>query len=76
VLFADLNLDGWVDLSVANGHLYPQLDTLEGLTVIQNSGYRQGSLLFRNVGNRRFMEIGERIGAGFRSRDRGNGDRP
>jgi enediyne biosynthesis protein E4 len=70
VLFADLDLDGWVDLSVANGHLYPQLDTLEGLPVIQNSGYRQRSLFFRNVGNRRFMEIGERVGAGFRSRDR------
>jgi enediyne biosynthesis protein E4 len=70
VLFADLDLDGLLDLTVANGHLYPQLDTLEGLPVSQNSGYRQRSLLFRNVGSGRFTEVGERAGAGFRSRDR------
>ena len=67
VLMADLDLDGWVDLPIANGHLYPQLDALPALT--NGDGYRQRSLLFRNGGNKRFAEIGERAGAGFRVRD-------
>jgi hypothetical protein len=69
VLFVDLDLDGWLDIPVANGHLYPQLATLTDLPVASGSGYRQRSLLFRNLANRRFAEVGERAGAGFRVRD-------
>ena len=67
VVFVDLDLDGWLDLPIANGHLYPQLNVLPGLT--NGNGYRQRSLLFRNLGNRRFAEVGERAGAGFRTSD-------
>ena len=67
VAFVDLDLDGWLDLPIANGHLYPQLSALPALT--NGNGYLQRSLLFRNLGNRRFAEIGERVGVGFRTRD-------
>jgi hypothetical protein len=67
VAFVDLDLDGWLDLPVANGHLYPQLNALPTLT--NGNGYLQRSVLFRNLGNRRFAEIGERAGTGFRTRD-------
>ena len=40
---ADFDLDGWLDLFVANGHLYPQLETRPlGLS------YRQRNLLYWN----------------------------
>ena len=40
---ADFDLDGWLDLFVANGHLYPQLETHPlGLS------YRQRNLLYWN----------------------------
>jgi hypothetical protein len=67
VSFTDLDLDGLLDLPIANGHLYPQLQMLPALT--NGEGYRQRSLLFRNAGNRRFVEIGGSAGAGFRVRD-------
>jgi hypothetical protein len=66
--FADLDLDGLLDLSIANGHSYPQLGTLHALTV-NGRGYWQRNFLFRNLGNGRFAEIGEHAGAGFRDRD-------
>lgn len=69
-VFADFDLDGLLDLAVAYGHLYPQLESVEGLPLTQGQGYRQRNFLFRNAGNRRFTEVGERAGAGFRSADR------
>ena len=40
---ADFDLDGWLDLFVANGHLYPQLEARPlGLS------YRQRNLLYWN----------------------------
>jgi hypothetical protein len=41
--FFDMDNDGWLDLFVANGHVYPQVDTIPGGTP-----YRQPMLLFRN----------------------------
>jgi hypothetical protein len=82
--FVDLDLDGWLDLPVANGHLYPQLDQVapqrqdlfssraSGFGTAPASdgrGYRQRSLLYSGVGGGRFAEIGERAGTGFRVRD-------
>ena len=51
--FFDYDNDSWEDLFVANGHLYPQVDS-QPIRV----RYRQRKLLFRNLGNGRFKEVG------------------
>ena len=57
--FFDFDNDGWLDLFVANGHLYPQLQE-------HSSGlrYAQRNLLYHNRGGR-FVEIGEAAGPGW-----------
>jgi hypothetical protein len=58
VKFADFDNDGWPDILVANGHVNPQVDGYKfGVT------YRERPLLFRNLGQGRFEEIGLRAGA-------------
>ncbi|MPZ19698.1 MAG: CRTAC1 family protein [Luteitalea sp.] len=50
--FLDVDNDGWLDLFVANGHLYPQVDRFDwGMT------WAQRPLLFRNRGGERFEEV-------------------
>ena len=50
--FFDYDNDGWEDLFVANGHVFPQVDTRP-----VGTRFRQRSLLFRNLGNGRFREL-------------------
>jgi enediyne biosynthesis protein E4 len=45
--FFDFDNDGWKDLFVANGHIYPQADQA-------GNSYRQRNELFRNLRNGRF----------------------
>ena len=49
--FFDYDNDGWVDLFVANGHVYPQLP-----------GYRQPRLLHRNNRDGTFTEVSAEFG--------------
>jgi hypothetical protein len=56
--FADLDNDGWVDLALVNGHVYPQVDTKD-----IGTKYREPKLLFLNQHNQTFREIGEAIGS-------------
>ena len=50
--FFDMDNDGWLDLFIANGHVYPQVDTIPGGTP-----YRQPMLLFRNHRDGTFEDI-------------------
>jgi hypothetical protein len=50
--FFDMDNDGRLDLFVANGHVYPQVDSLPGGTP-----YRQPMILFRNHGDGTFDDI-------------------
>ena len=52
-LFDDFDNDGWLDIFVANGHVFPSVDQLRESAV---GPYRQQSLLFRNLGGGRFEE--------------------
>ncbi len=45
--------DGWPDIFIASGHVYPQVDSIEN----NISKYRQPMFLFRNKGDRTFEDI-------------------
>lgn len=52
--FFDVDNDGWLDLFVANGHVYPQVDSIPGGTP-----YRQPMQLFRNHRNGTFDDVSQ-----------------
>jgi hypothetical protein len=56
--FLDLDNDGWKDIFVANGHVNPQVDQHSfGVT------YAERPLLFHNLKNGKFEEVGMTAGA-------------
>jgi enediyne biosynthesis protein E4 len=60
--FFDYDNDGWVDLLVINGHVYPQLPS-----------YRQRNFVHHNNRNGTFTEVGEQLGAPFVEKRTGRG---
>jgi hypothetical protein len=60
IAFLDVDEDGWPDLIIANGHVYPEIDRSP-----LGETYRQKTLLYRNLGNGRFADITESAGPGF-----------
>lgn len=56
--FIDYDNDGWKDLIVANGHVYPTVDDHQWGT-----SYAQQSLLFHNLRNGKFERIGAAPGS-------------
>jgi hypothetical protein len=59
-VFLDANLDGWLDLAVANGHIDETVRNIRG-----NVGYAQPPQLFLNNGGGRFRDIATEVGLGF-----------
>jgi hypothetical protein len=60
LFFFDYDLDGWPDLFVANGHIYPEAASYQaGVT------YAERPLLYRNVGRGSFQEVGAAAGSGL-----------
>jgi hypothetical protein len=57
--FFDMDNDGWLDIFAANGHVYPQVDTIPNAT-----HFRQPVLLFRNQRNGMFEEVALQAGLG------------
>jgi hypothetical protein len=60
--FFDYDNDGWVDLFVANGHVYPQIPS-----------YKQRNFVHRNNRDGTFTEIAEQLGAPFSEKRAGRG---
>jgi enediyne biosynthesis protein E4 len=58
--FLDANLDGWLDLAVANGHIDETVRNIRG-----NVGYAQPPLLFLNNGKGSFRDVAHDAGAEF-----------
>jgi len=57
--FFDFDNDGFLDLLVANGHVYPQMELAQAPGYL---GYRQHFLLHRNLGSATFEEISKEAG--------------
>jgi hypothetical protein len=66
-VFLDANLDGWLDLAVANGHIDETVRNIRG-----NVGYAQPPLLFLNDG-KSFRDIAGEVGGGFEQPKVGRG---
>lgn len=53
--FLDYDRDGWKDLFVVNGHLYPEVEQETDLT------YPQDDLLYRNKGDGTFLNVSRQL---------------
>ncbi len=58
--FFDFDNDGWADILICNGHVYPEVEQLR-----TEAGYAQHKLLYRNSRNGRFEEVTELAGPGI-----------
>jgi hypothetical protein len=58
--FLDFDNDGWPDILICNGHVYPEVEQLK-----TEAGYAQRKLLYRNLRNGRFEDISEVAGSGI-----------
>jgi hypothetical protein len=66
--FLDVNLDGFLDLAVANGHIDETVRNIRG-----NVGYAQPPHLFLNNGSGKFRDIAAEVGGGFEKSKVGRG---
>lgn len=60
--FPDVDNDGWPDIFIVNGHVYPNIEQVE-----LGGGYKQRKLLYRNLGNGRFEDISFGAGPGIQN---------
>lgn len=58
--FFDMDNDGWPDILVCNGHVYPEVEKLE-----TEAGYAQRKLLYRNLHNGKFEDVSMQVGTGI-----------
>ena len=66
--FADVDNDGWPDLLVINGHVYPEVDS--GL---MGTRYREPRFLYYNLGNGKFRDLSKSAGPGLTEPRSGRG---
>ena len=61
IAFLDVDEDGWKDLIIANGHVYPEVGRIQS-----GETYAQQTLVYRNLGNARFADITAQAGPAFK----------
>ncbi len=66
--FFDADLDGLLDLAVANGHIDETVRNIRG-----NVGYAQPPQLFLNLGGGNFHDVAQGVGGGFEAPKVGRG---
>lgn len=59
-MFFDVDNDGWPDLILANGHVYPEVDTQH-----LGSTYKEPRILYHNNGDGTFADISASSGTGI-----------
>ncbi len=59
-MFFDFDNDGWPDLILANGHVYPEVDRFH-----LGSGYMEPRVLYHNNGNGTFTDVSATSGSGI-----------
>ncbi len=67
--FFDYDNDGWPDIFIANGHVYPELENHHH----PESPFRQRNLLYHNTGDGRFEDVTSIAGPGLDLRRSGRG---
>lgn len=55
--FIDVDNDGWLDVFLVNGHVYPEVEQLR-----TEAGYAQRKVLYRNLQNGHFADVSEQVG--------------
>jgi hypothetical protein len=58
--FLDFDNDGWPDILICNGHVYPEVEQLR-----TEAGYAQRKLLYRSLHNGRFEDVSLVAGTGI-----------
>jgi len=59
-MFFDFDNDGWPDLLLVNGHVYPEVDKYH-----LGSNYQEPRILYHNEGNGKFTDISDTAGSGI-----------
>jgi hypothetical protein len=58
--FFDMDNDGWLDLLVSNGHVYPEVSSSK-----TEAPYAEHKYLYRNLRNGRFEDVSDKAGPGM-----------
>ncbi len=66
--FADFDNDGWADIFICNGHVYPEVSETG-----EESGYRERKVVYRNLGNGKFADVSIEAGPGALEKVAGRG---
>ncbi|MCI0637786.1 MAG: CRTAC1 family protein [Gemmataceae bacterium] len=66
--FLDIDHDGWKDIFMVNGHVYPEVDAHT-----PDSPYKQGKLIYWNLRNGTFLDISAQAGSGIMERHSSRG---
>jgi thiol-disulfide isomerase/thioredoxin len=66
--FFDFDNDGWKDLLIVNGHVFPEVEKLQ-----LDIHYKDRAILYRNLGNGKFEDISESAGPGILERHSSRG---
>ncbi len=62
--FLDADNDGWRDVLLVNGHVFPEVENLAD----SDLNYRERPVLYRNLGGKRFVDISLTSGPGLAER--------
>jgi hypothetical protein len=66
--FFDMDNDGWLDILISNGHVYPEVSSSKS-----EAPYAERKYLYRNLHNGRFEDVSDKGGSGITAPVAGRG---